>query len=102
MNTASFQPNQRQRWDLCASFSEHVSSPTAQFELRCWSAIGLMSLGIAGFFALSLAISRIPNTETVISWPIQFFEKGLVIHVVFSFVIFQRVLVGKLDHVFGD
>ena len=36
---------------------------------------------------LLLAFSRIPGIEAVFPWPIDFFHKGLVIHVVFSFVV---------------
>ncbi len=55
--------------------------------LTAWSALAVASLGIAGLFALLLALSRLPGIETVLAWPIGFFGKGLVIHVVFSFVV---------------
>ena len=48
------------------------------------------ALGVAGAFALLLAISRVPGVETVFPWPLGFFHKGLVIHVVFSFVVVSR------------
>jgi hypothetical protein len=56
-------------------------------ELMAWSWIAVAALGLAGVFALLLAVSRIPGTAGVLPWPIGFFGKGLVIHVVFSFVV---------------
>lgn len=56
-------------------------------ELRGWSALALGSLAVAGVFALLLALSRMPGIEGVFPWPVGFFHKGLVIHVVFSFVV---------------
>lgn len=54
------------------------------------------SLAIAGIFAVLLAVSRIPGVETVFPWPLGFFHKGLVIHVVFSFVIWFLAVFGAL------
>lgn len=59
----------------------------ADREIVAWSAIAVAALGIAGLFALLLALSRVPGIETVFPWPVGFFGKGLVIHVVFSFVV---------------
>jgi hypothetical protein len=56
-------------------------------ELLAWSWISVAALGLAGVFALLLAVSRVPGTASVLPWPIGFFGKGLVIHVVFSFVV---------------
>ena len=56
-------------------------------EIRAWTGIGIAALALAGVFALMLAISRVPGAERVFPWPVAFFEKGLVIHVVFSFVV---------------
>ena len=50
-----------------------------------WLAVG--ALAIAGVFALLLALSRIPGMDKAPFWPLGFFYKGLVIHVVFSLVI---------------
>lgn len=65
-------------------------------ELRGWCAIAIGSLAIAGIFALLLAVSRIPGIETLFAWPIGFFHKGLVIHVVFSFVVWFLAIFGAL------
>ena len=85
MNT--FRPSQAQLWSLTEAFTSIMGSSYAKTELRLWSWLGLMSLSIAGVFALLLAISRVPNSDQLLSWPIHFFEKGLIIHVIFSFVI---------------
>ncbi len=56
-------------------------------ELLAWSAIAVTALGLAGVFALLLAVSRVPGSASILPWPVGFFGKGLVIHVVFSFVV---------------
>jgi hypothetical protein len=65
-------------------------------ELRGWCGIAVGSLAIAGMFAFLLALSRIPGIESFFSWPLGFFHKGLVIHVVFSFVIWFLAVFGGL------
>lgn len=69
---------------------------SARRELWGWAALAVGSLAIAGVFALLLAISRIPGIETVLSWPVDFFHKGLVIHVVFSFVVWFLAVFGAV------
>ena len=56
-------------------------------ELRDWAWLAVGALAVAGVFALLLALSRIPGMDEAPFWPIGFFYKGLVIHVVFSLVI---------------
>lgn len=56
-------------------------------EAWLWALIAVGALAIAGVFAVLLAVSRIPGIEAVMAWPVGFFHKGLVIHVVFSFVV---------------
>lgn len=56
-------------------------------ELRTWAFLAAASLAVAGVFAALLAISRIPGSQNYVSWPLEFFSKGLVIHVVFSLVV---------------
>lgn len=64
-----------------------TKTPRGGLDLWLWAALSAGALAIAGVFALLLAVSRIPGIETIIAWPVGFFHKGLVIHVVFSFVI---------------
>lgn len=56
-------------------------------ELRSWALLAAGALAIAGLFAFLLALSRVPGIEKVIRWPLDFFSKGLVVHVIFSLVI---------------
>src|SRR5208337_3847738 len=56
-------------------------------ELAGWAWLAVGALAIAGVFALLLALSRVPGMDKAPLWPIGFFYKGLVIHVVFSLVI---------------
>jgi cytochrome c oxidase subunit I len=59
-------------------------------ELKGWAWLAVGALAVAGVFALLLALSRIPGMEKTPFWPIDFFYKGLVIHVVFSLVIWLQ------------
>ncbi len=56
-------------------------------ELVGWAWLAVGALAVAGVFALLLALSRVPGMDRAPFWPIGFFYKGLVIHVVFSLVI---------------
>ena len=61
-----------------------------QRELVGWAWLAVGALTVAGVFAFLLALSRIPGMEKTPFWPIDFFYKGLVIHVVFSLVIWLQ------------
>jgi hypothetical protein len=67
-----------------------------------WTAVGVAALAIAGAFAFLLAFSRIPGSETLIAWPAGFFHKGLVIHVVFSFVVWFLAVFAALATLAGS
>ncbi len=56
-------------------------------EILTWAWLAVGALAVAGVFALLLALSRIPGMDEAPFWPLEFFYKGLVIHVVFSLVI---------------
>jgi len=56
-------------------------------ELLGWAWLAVGALAVAGVFAILLALSRIPGMEKTAFWPIDFFYKGLVIHVIFSLII---------------
>jgi len=92
----AFQPAQTQRWNLYAGFGEAMKSPTARAELRGWCGLGLLSLAIAGVFALLLVMARVPKVNDLFPWPVAFFDKGLVIHVIFSFVVWFLSILGAL------
>lgn len=80
-------PAQEQRWDPIEGFRPTLLGTAAARELRAWSVIALGALAVAGVFALLLAISRIPGADKLFPWPVAFYEKSLIIHVVFSFVV---------------
>jgi cytochrome c oxidase subunit I len=71
-------------------------------ELTGWLALAIGALGIAGLFALLLAMSRVPGIEGLFPWPLGFFHKGLVIHVVFSFVVWFLAMFGALALLASD
>lgn len=56
-------------------------------ELRIWTMLAIGALALAGTMAFLLALSRVPGIERVLPWPAGFFAKGLVVHVVFSLVV---------------
>src|SRR5215472_9237039 len=56
-------------------------------ELLGWAWLAVGALGVAGVFAFLLALSRVPGMDRAPFWPIGFFYKGLVIHVIFSLAI---------------
>jgi hypothetical protein len=70
-----------------ASAASAVREFSARAELRVWAGLAVGSLAIAGILAVMLAVSRLPGIERFLSWPIDFFAKGLVIHVIFSLVV---------------
>jgi cytochrome c oxidase subunit I len=74
-------------------------SPTLNAELRGWAGLAMLSLAMAGVFALLLAVSRIPGIQDILPLPLDFFDRGLVIHVVFSFVVWFQAVFGCLLNV---
>ena len=57
-------------------------------ELRFWVSLSVAALAIAGALALLLAFSRVPGADAIMPWdPQSLFEKGLVAHVTFAFVV---------------
>ena len=80
-------PSQPQKWDPIEGFRASLGGAAAQKELRLWSIIAVGSLAVAGIFALLLAISRLPGADTLFPWPVAFYERSLIIHVIMSFVV---------------
>ncbi|MEQ8192860.1 MAG: cbb3-type cytochrome c oxidase subunit I [Rhodospirillales bacterium] len=64
--------------------------------LLAWSLLGVGVLAVAGVMALLIAVSRIPGIEKLSIWPIDFFHRGLVIHVIFSFIVWFFAVFGAL------
>lgn len=69
------------------SATPQADATVLEAELRSWALLAAGALAIAGVFAFLLALSRLPGIEAVIRWPLNFFAKGLVVHVIFSLVI---------------
>ena len=67
-----------------------------------WSALAIGALALAGVAALLLAVSRLPGIESAFPWPLAFFHKGLVVHVVFSFVVWFLAVFAALATVTAD
>ncbi len=70
----------------------------ARWESWNWAALALASLALAGLFALLLALSRAPLVQDIVPWPLEFFRKALVIHVVFAFVVWFLSVFAALCH----
>jgi len=70
---------------------------TLKGECRSWAILAIAALAIAGVFALLLVLSRTPVIQDLLPWPWKsFFHKGLVAHVVFSFVVWFLATMGAL------
>jgi len=92
----SNEPHPTLSGEFLEAFREAISRAGIASEIRAWAGLGVGALALAGVFALLLAVSRIPGIETTFPWPVGFFEKGLVIHVIFSFVIWFLVIFSVL------
>jgi hypothetical protein len=64
--------------------------------LRAWMGLAALALALAGVMAVLLALSRVPGSQTLFPWPVAFFERGLVAHVVFSFVVWFLAAFGLM------
>ena len=80
-------PRSGSSFETPASRAPRLRAYRSQREHLGWAWLAVGALAVAGVFALLLALSRIPGMERTPFWPIDFFYKGLVIHVVFSLVI---------------
>jgi hypothetical protein len=98
MAEVAFRSAQPQRWSLYAPLAAVLADPAARRPLWWWSFLAILALALAGVMALLLALSRVPGIQNVFPWPLAFFEKGLVVHVVFSFVVWFLAVFGALLH----
>ncbi|MGE5515683.1 MAG: cbb3-type cytochrome c oxidase subunit I [Bacteroidota bacterium] len=69
----------------------------ARAELRGWLLLALGALAVAGVLALALAASRTPGVQQHVPWGAEFFQRGLVTHVVFSFQVWLLAMMGALS-----
>ncbi len=79
-----------------ASYADALADPMARSELRGWCSLAILSLAVAGVFALLLALSRTPGVGAWVTWPAAFFGKGLVVHVVFAFIVWFLAVLGAI------
>ena len=66
-------------------------------QLWRWLALSIVSLSIAGFFAILVVLSRAPVTSEIVPWPLNFFQKGLISHVALSFIVWFFSIFGALN-----
>lgn len=69
----------------------------ARAELHGWLLLALGALAVAGVLALALAASRTPGVQDHLPWGADFFRRGLVTHVVFSFQVWLLAMLGALS-----
>ena len=62
-----------------------------------WSVLAIVSLAVAGLFAILLVLSRTPITGENVPWPEDFFQKGLVAHVALSFAVWFLAVFGAIN-----
>lgn len=79
---------------LFTAYDDALADPMARRELRGWCGLAILSLAVAGVFALLLALSRTPGVQNWVPWPAAFFGKGLVVHVVFAFIVWFLAVLG--------
>ena len=76
----------------------HPKSPNQEHrQLWQWSTLAVVSLAIAGVFAALLVLSRAPSVSESVPWPENFFQKGLIVHVSLSFVVWFLAVFGALN-----
>lgn len=67
------------------------------WEFKGWVILPVVALGLAGLMAVLVALLRVPGVEAILPWSSQsFFEKGLIAHVTFAFVIWYLGVQGAL------
>lgn len=72
-------------------------TPHLRSELQGWTVLPLAALGLAGLLALMLALARSPAAEVIFPWIGQtFFQKLLVVHVTFAFVVWYLGVQGAM------
>lgn len=80
-------PIDRQLFDFKPIDTHHARLPAA------WLQLGVLSLGLAGLFAVLLVLSRMPGSESLFPW-VDFFRTALVVHVDQSVLIWFLAMAG--------
>lgn len=72
-------------------------TPTLRHELHGWTFLALAALALAGVLALLIAMMRVPGADQIFSTDSQtFFERALVGHVTYAFVVWYLGVQGAL------
>ena len=75
-------------------------TPSLRSELYGWSLLPLAALALAGVLALMLGLAHMPGVEKILSWTGQtFFQKLIVVHVTFAFVVWYLGVQGAMTAV---
>lgn len=80
-------PASPQQWDAVEGFRQSLSAPRDLKETRTLALIAVGSLAIAGIFAFLLVLGRVIHADALFDWLAQSFDKFLIIHVNFSFLV---------------
>lgn len=80
-----------------SAWGKEAVSDAARAELRGWLLLALGALAVAGGLALALAAARTPGVQGRLPWGADFFHRGLVTHVVFSFQVWLLAMLGALS-----
>jgi cytochrome c oxidase subunit 1 len=67
-----------------------------------WALLAVLSLALAGLALIVPALSKMPFLEDAAAWPEQFFKKGLVAHVVLSFIVWYLAVFGFMAQLTPD
>jgi hypothetical protein len=67
-----------------------------------WALLAVLSLAFAGLALIVPVLSKMPFLEGAAAWPEQFFQKGLVAHVVLSFVVWYLAVLGFMAQLTPD
>lgn len=78
------------------AWEREAANDATRAELRGWLLLALGALAVAGVLALALAASRTPGVQDHLPWGADFFHRGLVTHVVFSFQVWLLAMLGAL------
>lgn len=79
------------------AWDKETANGAIRAELRGWLLLALGALAVAGVLALALAASRMPGVQDNLPWGAEFFHRGLVTHVVFSFQVWLLAMLGALS-----
>lgn len=74
---------------------EPIAALDTRYPIR-WLQLGVLSLGLAGLFAILLVLSRMPGSDAFFPW-VDFFRTALVVHVDQSVLIWFLAMAGMVS-----